>query len=187
MNVHRVPPACARPSRSATGPVALLWCLSMLLACAGSQPQGPAATKAPVSLAKVAEAPAPRANIGRLPQGIRPAEGQAFFEMETILGDRFVFKLEDEGRIRQARDILARQLPKRVIGRIVPAAQAYNRPWHFHLDPHTIEFAYLTDESCDAAIHYVEDHLSEIGERLLPQNRWCPLSSRLVRELFPAN
>ncbi len=133
-----------------------------------------------------AETVAPNVAQGGLPPGIRAAAGEAYFEMETILGDRFVFKLVDAARIRQARDILDRKLPKRVSGRIIPRPQAYNRPWHFHLDPATIEFSYLTDDRCDAAIHYVEDHLAEIGEGVLPQQRWCPLSSRLTRELLPA-
>jgi hypothetical protein len=122
-----------------------------------------------------------------LPAGIQHGPGEAFFQFETILGDRFVFKLADAERIRQAREILEKKLPKRVIGQIVAEPQPYNRPWHFHLDPRTVTFAYLTDESCDGAIHYVEDHLSDVGERILPQNRWCPASSRLMRELFPAD
>lgn len=105
--------------------------------------------------------------------------------METILGDRFVFKLTDEAKIRQAREIVDKQLPKRVAGKVVVTPQPYNKPWHFHLAPASVEFSYLTDAQCDAAIHYLEDHLREIGISILPSFKWCPLSSRLVRELPP--
>lgn len=115
--------------------------------------------------------------------GIRPGPGEAFFEMDTLLGDRFIFKLVDAGRIKDAREIIEKKLPKRVVGIVVKTAQPYNRPWHFHFDPKSIGFSYLTDESCDAAIQYLEDHLHEIGDRVLPQSRWCPASSRLVREV----
>ncbi|GKS59765.1 hypothetical protein YTPLAS18_32920 [Nitrospira sp.] len=43
--------------------------------------------------------------------------------METLLGDRFVFKLTDPVRIREARDTLERKLAKRVSGRIVTSPQ----------------------------------------------------------------
>ena len=127
-----------------------------------------------------------KASAGRLPPDVHASAGEAFFEIDTILGDRFVFKLTDPARIREAREILEKKLPKRVSGRVVTAPQPYNRPWHFHLDPATVEFSYLTDDRCDAAIHYLEDHIAEIGKRVLPDAQWCPLSSRLVRELFPA-
>lgn len=124
---------------------------------------------------------------GRLPAGIQPRAGEAFFEMETILGDRFVFKLIDPNRIRQAREILDKKLPKRVVGQIVTTPEPYNKPWRFHLDPATVQFSYLTDDDCDGAIHYIEDHLEDVGQRILPRGRWCPLSSRLVQELLPAS
>lgn len=107
--------------------------------------------------------------------------------METILGDRFVFKLTDATRIKQAREIIDKKLPKRVVGRIAPKAEPYNRPWHFVLDPASVEFTYMTDPECDAAVQYVEEHLQDIPERFLPNSRWCPLSARLVRELLPAD
>ena len=162
-------------------------CAILVAACApqaGKSHSGTTVRPAPGQAA--APNVSPQITVGTLPAGIRPSAGEAFFEMDTILGDRFVFKLTDPARIRQAREILERKLPKRVTGRIVSTAQPYNKPWHFHLDPATIEFSYLTDDRCDAAIHYIEDHLTQVGERVLPGAHWCPLSSRLVRELVPA-
>ncbi len=169
------------------GVVAVAWAWAALgLGCTAA-PEKPRETAPPPVVApRVTPPPSPTPPVGRLPTTIRPAPGEVYFEMDTLLGDRFVFKLVNPTRIRQAREILDKKLPKRIVGRVVTSPQPYNKPWHFHLDPATVEFSYLTDPSCDAAIAYIEEHLLEVGDRLLPQGRWCPLSSHLLRELLPA-
>lgn len=159
-------------------------CGAAVLGCASSVDNGRASKggspgPAPKPAIEKSSAIIPGSPLG----AIRPGSGEAFFEMDTLLGDRFIFKLVDAGRIKEAREIVEKKLPKRVVGIVVKSAQPYNRPWRFHLDPKSIGFSYLTDERCDAAIQYLEDHLQEIGDRVLPQSRWCPASSRLVREV----
>lgn len=111
---------------------------------------------------------------------------EAFFEFQTLPGDTFVFQLTDATRIKEARDILAKKHIVHVAGVIVKAPQPYNRPWNFHLDPRTVAFVVLTPPECDGAIRYIEDQLDHVGKNLLPNYRWCPSSSRLVRELSPS-
>jgi hypothetical protein len=38
-------------------------------------------------------------------------------------------------------------------------------------------------EVCDASIQYVEGNLDAAGGAFLPDLRWCPWSSHLVREI----
>jgi photosystem II stability/assembly factor-like uncharacterized protein len=96
----------------------------------------------------------------------------------------FTFKLNDPGKIAQARSLLGQQ--KIVSGVIVKSPASFNQPWHFQLAPSSINFVDLSVEVCDANIQDVEAHLSEVGGQYLPGNRWCPWSARLLREEHPA-
>lgn len=99
--------------------------------------------------------------------------------------ETFVFKLTDEKKIQQARDILSGKLTDEihVMGRIRKSPAPYNPPWSFHLDPATISFFAFAIEVCDADIRYVEDHLDEACGAFLPGCHWCPWASRLTREI----
>ena len=55
-----------------------------------------------------------------------------------------------------------------------------------HLDPATVAFAENAIEVCDATIRYVEEHLDEVGDALLPGGVWCPWGSRLLEEVSPS-
>ena len=109
------------------------------------------------------------------------------FEQETPQGDKreFVFELDDEAKIAEARAILAnpRSLKNHVQGKIIAKSAAYNPGWSFHLDPATIGFFEMQIEVCDANATYIEEHLDEIGGSTLPNGFWCPWSSRLSREI----
>jgi cytochrome bd-type quinol oxidase subunit 1 len=99
--------------------------------------------------------------------------------------ETFIFKLTDPARIQEARDILnGKSTKKSVMGIIVKQPAQYNPPWSYHLDPQTITFFEIAIEVCDASIQYVEDHLSEVGGSFLPDSRWCPWCSRLIKEVY---
>lgn len=99
--------------------------------------------------------------------------------------DKFVFELADEELIAHARKILSGEetAAVHVTGLVVKSPAPYNPGWSFHLDPGSISFFELSMEVCDAATRYVEEHLDEVGGAFLPGNRWCPWSSRLLREV----
>ncbi|MFB7470253.1 calmodulin [Kitasatospora sp. NPDC056184] len=100
--------------------------------------------------------------------------------------DEFVFRLDDEARIRQAREILSGNETSRVHvqGRVVPETADHNPEWNFHLDPGSITFFDEADEDCDATGHYVATQLDRVGEEgFLPENIWAPSRSRITREL----
>lgn len=115
-------------------------------------------------------------------------QGVAFFAFEYQQCEQpFIFKLTNPQRIEQARDILSGKNSdvKCVMGKIIKQAVDYNPAWSFHLDPDSIRFFGVAVEFCDASIQYVEDHLEEVGRSFLPSDRWCPHSSRLVKEIPP--
>lgn len=109
------------------------------------------------------------------------------FDQTSPEGDlrKFVFRLDDLDKIREARAILAdiTSLKVHVQGSIVPQRAEYNPGWSFHLDPRSIGFFEMQIEVCDANVTYVENHLDEVGGAFLPQSFWCPWSSRLVAEV----
>jgi hypothetical protein len=114
------------------------------------------------------------------------AAAVAYFQFSTPPGsERFVFKLTDPAKIKEARDILRGVQKDRihVAGKIVKRAVSYNPPWRYHLDPASISFFANSVEVCDATIRYVEDHLDQAGGSFLPSLTWCPWTSRLLREV----
>ncbi|GAB2473905.1 BP74-related protein [Streptosporangium sandarakinum] len=116
----------------------------------------------------------------------RAADGDAYFEFDyPPAPDKFIFKLSDPAKIKQARDILsgAERDRTHVMGRIVKRPAPYNPGWDFTLDPASTSFFEVAIEVCDASIRYVEDHLDEAGGAFLPGGHWCPWGSRLLREV----
>jgi hypothetical protein len=101
--------------------------------------------------------------------------------------ETFIFETSEPTIIQQARNILAGQQPNRIIiGTIVKTPSASNPAWSYHLDPATVAFAENAIEVCDATIRYVEEHLDEVGDALLPGGVWCPWGSRLLEEVSPS-
>ena len=97
----------------------------------------------------------------------------------------FVFRLDDERKIAEARAILKNpdSIKGHVQGTIVPSPTPYNPDWSFHLDPASIGFFEFQTEVCDSNVTYVEEHLDEIGGSFLPNSFWCPWSSKLEAEV----
>ncbi|MDJ0382047.1 calmodulin-binding protein [Streptomyces sp. G-G2] len=113
------------------------------------------------------------------------AQGSASYFEFTDGRNTFVFKLTDQARIQQARDILSGVDKENisVMGRVVKTPATYNRPWKYQLAPDSVKFFSMAVEVCDASISYVNDHLGEVGGALLPGSTWCPWSSKLTREV----
>ncbi|MFM7459167.1 MAG: calmodulin-binding protein [bacterium] len=99
--------------------------------------------------------------------------------------DAFIIKLDDPDKIRTARAILAgkEQATVHIMGKIISKKVSYNQDWSFYLAPHSISFFEYAMEVCDASISYTEEHLDEVGGSFLPNNIWCPWSSRVMKEL----
>ncbi|WP_230330029.1 BP74-related protein [Nocardia aurantiaca] len=109
----------------------------------------------------------------------------AYFAFTDYSGKEFVFKVDNEQRIDEARRILSGEetMSVHVMGRIRKQPVQYNPGWNFHLDPDTITFFTMAIEVCDSSIAYTEDHLDEVCGAFLPGCFWCPWSSKLTREI----
>jgi hypothetical protein len=95
----------------------------------------------------------------------------------------FVIELLDEKLIAQARKFAAGAPSQGVMGTVVAKPVDYNSPWSFHLAPDSISFFDNAIEVCDCATVYLQEHLGEIGGPFLPDNRWCPWSSKVIEEV----
>jgi hypothetical protein len=101
----------------------------------------------------------------------------------------FIVDLKKDEDIDHARRLLTGVDTERphLMGRIRKQKANYNPSWDFYLDPDTIGFFDMAIEVCDADMQYVEDHLDEACGAFLPGCYWCPWSSKLSREVIPAN
>jgi len=102
-------------------------------------------------------------------------------------GNDFTIALHDPALIAKARQIVAGKVTDQVAvsGRIVKRAVAYNRPWHFHLQPSSITFITFGTPMC---LRYLttselEANLAKIGSPdFSPLGYWCPVGSRVTAE-----
>lgn len=109
----------------------------------------------------------------------------AFFRFKQTGNSLFTIKLTQPEKIDHARRILSGDEKSRVHvqGIIVKEKAEYNPDWSYHLEPKTIDFFEIAIEVCDANMEYIEENLDEVGGPTLPNNHWCPWSSKLVDEI----
>src|ERR1700712_3097500 len=100
----------------------------------------------------------------------------ADFAFTDYSGKEFVFRLNDDQRIAEARKILSGEetMSTQVMGRIRKQKADYNPGWDFQLQPETISFFTMAIEVCDSSITYANDHLDEACGPFLPGCMWCP-------------
>src|SRR3954470_1456746 len=60
------------------------------------------------------------------------------------------------------------------LGRVVRDSPGVNKPWSWHIDPKTLEFAQITIEVCDGLPSYVED-------RTVTSKDFCPWSAKVIK------
>ncbi|WP_328537374.1 BP74-related protein [Streptomyces sp. NBC_00344] len=111
------------------------------------------------------------------------ADAPAYFKMQDIARDEFIVKITEAAKIAEAREIIADDSRKILIGRIVKRKADYNPRWDFHYNPDTVSFADMAIEVCDSTIRYTDDHLDEAGGAFLPGLYWCPWTGRLTEEV----
>ncbi len=108
----------------------------------------------------------------------------AYFRVQ-VAEQSFVMKLTDPEKITQARGILRdpSRNDRHVLGRVVATPGEYNSPWAFSLDSNSIQFFEQSVEVCDYPISLVESEIRAQGQVNLPNQIWCPWSSKIVEEL----
>ena len=72
------------------------------------------------------------------------------------------------GRMSRGEDLEA--IP---LGTVVRDDAGVNAPWSWHIDPSTLEFAFVTTEVCDGLPSYVEDEI-------VTSDQFCPWSAKVV-------
>ena len=60
------------------------------------------------------------------------------------------------------------------LGRVVRDSPGVNKPWSWHIDAKTLEFAEITIEVCDGLPSYVEDHT-------VTSKDYCPWSAKVIK------
>ncbi|GKY96510.1 hypothetical protein MPSEU_000610600 [Mayamaea pseudoterrestris] len=97
----------------------------------------------------------------------------------------FIARITNPDAIAIARGELAKTEGFQIIaGTIVKESAPWNYPqWSFYLDPDTVTFGEMFIEVCDANVEYVQDNLATVGTDFLPNNFWCPWSTRVLEEL----
>lgn len=115
------------------------------------------------------------------------ANEAAYFQVEDASDSLkpFLIKIVDPAKIEHARKILSgdEKCKIHLSGLIVKETISYNTDWSFHIDPTSIDFFQVAIELCDATMEFIEANLNDIGGSTLPNNHWCPWSSKLIAEL----
>lgn len=95
-------------------------------------------------------------------------------------GERFRVLMRDPALIAEAERLIASGDQRILIGELRAGAGGVNRPWSWHLDPSSLEFADVTVEVCSGCASFVEDDLdtwlNDIGT-------FCPWGARFIRRV----
>lgn len=108
----------------------------------------------------------------------------AWFTFTDASREVFVLQLTDPDLIAHARALLAgEESSPRIGGTVVKASTEYNIGWSYHLDPDSVFFFDMSTEVGDSTMRYIENHLGEVGDELLPGGVWTGWSSTLTGEM----
>jgi len=113
-------------------------------------------------------------------------EKGVFFEVSDVNDSKFIILLTNQQDIQKARNMINKEESMlNIMGKIVKSPIYYNSNYSYYIDPNTIAFFELAIEVCDSTFDYIENNLDEVGGSFLPNNTFCPWSSKITRELSP--
>ncbi|RCH78807.1 hypothetical protein CU098_006928 [Rhizopus stolonifer] len=98
----------------------------------------------------------------------------------------FAIKLTNSTLIQHARELISGNTTENphIQGRIVKAEVHWNYPWSFMVEPDSISFFNATEDAvCDMGIRWINRHLDQVCDTLLPGCHWCPWSSKFIEEI----
>lgn len=92
-----------------------------------------------------------------------------------VAGDEtFKIELATPELVDHAQRLLAgEELPAIPLGTVVRDDPSVNEPWSWHIDPSTLEFAFVTTEVCDGIPSFVEDGT-------VTSDQYCPWSAKVI-------
>ena len=87
------------------------------------------------------------------------APGGAQFRVRDVHAALFRVRISDDRVAREARELQRSGAERWVTGVPARGDGGFNRPWSWHLDPATIEFAEVTAEACQTTAGAIGDDL----------------------------
>lgn len=89
-------------------------------------------------------------------------------------GETYRIELVTPELVKHAEGLLAgEQIAAIPLGTVVRDSPGVNKPWSWHIDPTTLEFADVTIEVCDGLPSYVED-------QTVTSDQYCPWSAKVI-------
>src|SRR3954454_1574545 len=97
----------------------------------------------------------------------------ATFEVAGV--ETYKIELDTPALVKHAEQLLkGEEVAAIPLGRVVRDSPGVNKPWSWHIDPKTLEFADITIEVCDGLPSYVEDGT-------VTSKDFCPWSAKVIK------
>ena len=107
--------------------------------------------------------------------GCAPAHKNPVATFEVAGVETYKIELDPPALVKHAEQLLKGENVAAIpLGRVVRDSPGVNKPWSWHIDPKTLEFADFTIEVCDGLPSYVEDHTVTSPD-------YCPWSAKVIK------
>ena len=107
--------------------------------------------------------------------GCTPAHKNPVATFEVAGVETYKIELDTPALVKHAEQLLKGENVAAIpLGRVVRDSPGVNKPWSWHIDPKTLEFAQITIEVCDGLPSYVED-------RTVTSKDYCPWSAKVIK------
>jgi hypothetical protein len=107
--------------------------------------------------------------------GCTPAHKNPVATFEVAGVETYKIELDTPALVKHAEQLLKGENVAAIpLGRVVRDSPGVNKPWSWHIDPKTLQFAEITIEVCDGLPSYVED-------RTVTSKDYCPWSAKVIK------
>lgn len=106
--------------------------------------------------------------------GCTPAPTNPIATFQVAGDETYKIELITPELVEHAQKLLdGEQIAAIPLGTVVRDSPGVNKPWSWHIDPKTLEFAEVTIEVCDGLPSHVEDHT-------VTSEQYCPWSAKVI-------
>jgi hypothetical protein len=109
-----------------------------------------------------------------------PSPNDAVFRVQACQNQQFNVRITNPGVIQEAEQLIGAADQRILTGELRAGSGLFNRPYSWHMDPATVDFADLTIEVCDGCPNDVQQNLDYW---LNTVGRFCPWTSRIVSRI----
>ena len=107
--------------------------------------------------------------------GCAPAHKNPVATFEVAGVETYKIELDTPALVKHAEQLLKGENVAAIpLGRVVRDSPGVNKPWSWHIDPKTLEFAQVTIEVCDGLPSHVEDGT-------ITSKDYCPWSAKVIK------